>query len=228
VIGRTAVFAMSRVVRRFDSHGSSVPVLRGVDLAVRRGEFVAITGPSGSGKSTLLHLAALLDAPDEGSLVFDGQDTAKLTDAQLCRLRGRAVGMVFQRFCLLPHRTVRQNVAFRYRYVDDDDAGADTASRVERVLVALDLSHVADRPVRLLSGGEMQRVAIARAVAMEPSLLIADEPTGNLDRSAAQSVMQAFRQLNERGLTILMVTHNEGLLQYCSRRLRLEDGYLTT
>ncbi|HEY8240589.1 MAG TPA: ABC transporter ATP-binding protein [Kiritimatiellia bacterium] len=201
-----------------------VDVLHGVDLRVRRGEFIGITGPSGSGKSTLLNLAALLDQPTAGTLRLDGEDISGLDADQLCERRKTKIGMVFQQFCLLPGRSARDNVAFRFRYTGCPRGEA--LERADATLRQLGLASLADRPARLLSGGEMQRVAIARAVALRPALLAADEPTGNLDHTAATAVLESFRRMNEEGLTILLVTHNEALLAYCTRHLVCRNGAL--
>jgi putative ABC transport system ATP-binding protein len=218
------ILSLAGLTRTFRTATGFVPVLQGVDLRILAGEFVMITGPSGSGKSTLLHLAALLDTPTSGRVRFLGRETACLDETERCRLRGLAVGMVFQRFCLLPHRTALENVLFRYRYVPHDlrEARADA----ERALASVGLESVRDRPARVLSAGEMQRVAIARAVVLPPSLLVADEPTGNLDREAGNGVMECFRRLHRGGITVLMVTHNEGLLPHASRHMVCRDGTL--
>jgi len=218
----SAVLCMRGVCKSFPSARGPVDVLRDVTLSVHRGDFVAVTGPSGSGKTTLAHLCALLDRPTSGSLLFDEQDVSAMDEQQRTSIRKHKIGMVFQKFSLLPHRTARENVLFRFRYLDrrPDDAGELALAALAR----LGLAHVADRPARVLSGGEMQRVAIARAVAETPHLLIADEPTGNLDAGSAAEVMQCFRHLNREGITILMVTHNTDLLPYCNRHLLCTVG----
>jgi putative ABC transport system ATP-binding protein len=193
-----------------------------MNISVSQGEFVAITGPSGSGKSTLLHLAGLLDHPSSGRVIFDGQDVSTLEELDLCRLRKQKIGMVFQKYCLLPHRSILGNVLFRFRYLDDDRA--DAHRRSVQALDTMGLMKIANRPARLLSGGEMQRVAIARSVALVPRLLLADEPTGNLDQSSANTVMECFRNLNQEGMTILMVTHNEALLDFCTHHFVCQAG----
>lgn len=215
---------MIGVTRTFrDSHGP-VEVLRGIDIAIKPGEFVIITGPSGSGKTTLLNIVAMLDRPTSGRSLFCGHDVLELPDAELCETRGCGVGMVFQKFHLLPYRSVFENVLFRWRYVR---AGRDDPRRAaEKALALVGLADIMHRPVRLLSAGEMQRVAIARAVALPPTLLVADEPTGNLDASSATAVMNCFRALNAAGITILMVTHNEHLLEYGTRHLICKAGIL--
>jgi putative ABC transport system ATP-binding protein len=195
-----------------------------VDLTVRAGDFVMVTGPSGSGKSTLLHLAALLDHPSEGRLVFEGRDVSALAETELCGIRKHRIGMVFQKYCLLPHRSVLENVLFRFRYTGHTPERARAAAL--GALRQMDMEAVLNRPARVLSGGEMQRVAIARAVALRPALLVADEPTGNLDAGTAGAVMQCFRTLHREGLTILMVTHNAALLPFCTRHLLCRDGEL--
>jgi ABC-type lipoprotein export system ATPase subunit len=218
------VLRMEAVARAFPSPQGRVDALRRVDLAVHPGDFVAITGPSGSGKSTLLHLAALLDAPSGGRVVFEGRDTSGLEEKDLCEIRKSKIGMVFQKFCLLPHRSALENVAFRFRYTGAPAAAA--RELAAQALAEVGLESVQHREVRVMSGGEMQRVAIARAVALRPSLLVADEPTGNLDAASARGVMEAFRLLNGRGITVLMATHNRSLLEYCSRHLECRDGEL--
>lgn len=212
------------VRKHFDAPHGRVDVLKGIDLTVNPGEFVGVTGPSGSGKSTLLNLAAMLDTPSEGTLAFDGREVSEMTDADLCGFRRSRVGMVFQKYCLLPHRSVLDNVLFRFRYVPHDRKEAE--DKAMRVLDLMGLADIVDRPARLLSGGEMQRVAIARAVVQEPRLLVADEPTGNLDGRTAESVMACFADLNRKGLTVLLVTHNESLLAFCTRCVRCTDGKL--
>ncbi len=208
----------------FGTNARTVSVLNGVNFSLKAGEFVAITGPSGSGKSTLLNMASLLDQPTSGAVWFDNQEVGGLDEDALCNIRKHSIGMVFQKYCLLPHRSVLENVMFRYRYLNDKRKLVQKKAREAIDLVGL--SDVVDQPARLLSGGEMQRVSIARAIVKRPQLLVADEPTGNLDKDSAQTVMEYFAELHRAGLTILLVTHNETLLDYCSRHLVCSGGNL--
>ena len=210
--------------RNVSRNFGNVEVLRGVNLAVRPGEFIAITGPSGSGKSTMLHLAALLDAPSRGEIFLEGENISAADPRRQTELRKRKIGMIFQRANLLSRRSALANVAFRFRYTGESSAFARDAAM--RALAQVGLGEIAERPARVLSGGEMQRVAIARAIALPPALLLADEPTGNLDRASAKSVMETLAELNRGGITILLVTHNDELLSYCSRHCALHDGEL--
>lgn len=219
---RQPILSMEDVSKVFPTPRASVTVLHSVTLALYSGEFAAITGPSGSGKTTLLNLAALLDRPTTGKVSFGGQDVSRLDEPGLNTLRKLRVGMVFQRFCLLSHRTVLENVLFRFRYLDLPRA--ETLRLAKTALADLGLSQHADQPARLLSGGEMQRTAIARAVALPPELLLVDEPTGNLDQAAAGEVMRCFQDLNRRGIAILLATHNPALLKYCRRRFVCREG----
>ena len=218
------VLAMRGVWKSFATPRGPVHVLRGMDLEIERGRFVVITGPSGSGKSTFLNLASLLDGPTKGTIHFGGRVVSTLSERELCGVRKERLGMVFQKFCLLTHRSALENVMFRFRYLDTSapEVRALSLAALERV----GLAGQADQPVRLMSGGEMQRVAIARAVARRPDLLVADEPTGNLDRASAEGVMHTFQRLHADGITILMVTHNEALLAYADRHLVCRDGRL--
>lgn len=218
------ILELKGVTRVFSDPRGPVRVLSGVELKVRPGDFVVITGPSGSGKTTLLNIAALLDRPTDGSARFRGRDIAGLADGELCRIRATEIGMVFQKFHLLQHRTVLENVLFRWRYVDS--GAVDIRAEAERALRQVGLDAIAHRQARLLSAGEMQRTAIARATALPPRLLLADEPTGNLDGESASSVMQCFRTLNAGGMTIMMVTHNEHLLAHGARHLVCRGGRL--
>lgn len=204
---------------------SRVTGLTRADLSIPHGEFLAVTGPSGSGKTTLLNLATLLDRPSDGAMCFAGRDVAALSEAEICALRGTAIGIVFQACHLLPAWSVLDNVMLRFRYLDvpRDEARA----RAIDALATVGLAALTERPARLLSGGEMQRVAIARAIASRPALLAADEPTGNLDSASATAVMDCLRVLNNEGLTILLVTHNPALLAYCSRHVECRDGMLS-
>ena len=222
--GSHPVLRLAGVEKSFPSPSGSVAVLRGVDLCVQPGEFVMITGPSGSGKTTLLHLAALLDRPTAGRVIFDGRDTADMDEAEMSAARGRHVGMVFQKFHLLPHRSALANGLFRFRYAHAP--AGDPTHLARRALAEVGLDAVADRTARLLSAGEMQRVAIARAVALRPRLLLADEPTGNLDQASAEAVMGCFRKLNAEGIAILMATHNDALVASGSRHLVCRGGML--
>jgi putative ABC transport system ATP-binding protein len=218
------VLEMRDVARSFATAHGRVEVLRSVNLRVAEGEFIAVTGPSGSGKTTLLHLAALLDRPDRGAIRFEDRDVSALPEEQQAEIRKLKIGMVFQTFCLLPHRTALENVAFRFRYLGL--SGSEARSRSEEILRAFGMLPIADQPARLLSGGEMQRLAIARAVVARPRLLLADEPTGNLDRDSTRTVMETLRTLHDSGLSVVLATHNENLLAYCSRRLVCDGGCL--
>ena len=218
----TAVLQFADVQKAFPGPRGPVQVLHGIDLDIREGDFVAITGPSGSGKSTFLNLAGLMDRPTGGTLRFDGDDVSTLLERDLSQLRKRGIGMVFQKFCLLPHRSALRNVEFRYRYLPTGPREARARSRA--ALARVGLASLARQPARLLSGGEMQRVAIARAVAEQPRLLLADEPTGNLDAATATDIMRVFQDLNQDGITILLATHNPALLEYASRHVVFEDG----
>src|SRR5919204_5925978 len=203
-----------------------VPALRGVSFSVRRGELVAIVGPSGSGKSTLLHVIGTLERPSSGVVRIGGVDAARLGDRELSRLRAREIGFVFQQFFLAEHATVRENVADGLLY-----AGAPAAERYARAEEALErvgLSHRARFKPTKLSGGERQRVAIARALVGRPAIVLADEPTGNLDSTTGASIMALIRELNAGGATIIMITHDAGLADQLPRQIRVLDGQVVS
>jgi putative ABC transport system ATP-binding protein len=205
-------------------YGEQPPVaaLRGVSFSVQRGELVAIVGPSGSGKSTLLHIMGTLERPSSGVVRIGGVDAAQLDDRALSQLRARRIGFVFQQFFLAEHATVRENVADGLLY-----AGVPAAERYERADEALErvgLSARARFKPAKLSGGERQRVAIARALVGRPAIVLADEPTGNLDSTTGASIMALIRELNGAGATILMITHDGGLADQLPRQIRMLDG----
>jgi putative ABC transport system ATP-binding protein len=212
------------VRKAFRGPGGEVEVLRGVDLVLGAGEFGVITGPSGSGKTTLLMVAGLLLPADGGKVEFDGRETSGLDEGERADIRKQGVGMVFQKFCLLPHRNALDNVAFRFRYLDHDarEALRLSTAALERV----GLADKAQQAARLLSAGEMQRVAIARALALPPKLLLADEPTGNLDPDSAARVMALFRELNRAGMSILLVTHNPDWVAPGTTHWTMHAGHL--
>jgi putative ABC transport system ATP-binding protein len=198
--------------------------LRDVTLAVHAGELVAVTGPSGSGKSTLVHLMAALDRPTAGSVRIAGQEISRLPDRALAGLRARRIGMVFQQFFLIESLTAVENVAMGlvYRGVP----AARRRQRAEEALRQVGLAHRVTHRARQLSGGERQRVAIARAVIGEPAIVIADEPTGNLDSAASASVMSLLTQLNAEGTTVVIVTHDPVVAAAAGRRVSIRDGQL--
>jgi len=201
-----------------------VEVLHGIDLVLRGGEFCALMGPSGSGKSTLLNVIGLLDRPTGGRLLIDGRDTGGLDDHALTHLRGHSIGFVFQYHYLLPAFTAAENVLMPM-LVDRGRPDAAMRRRAEELLESMDLARLRDNVVTKLSGGQQQRVAVARALAMNPALVLADEPTGNLDTKSAQGVFDLMRRVNqEQGTTILLVTHNHDLAAQCDRIVELVDG----
>lgn len=212
------------VQKSFPSSSGPVAILRGVDLRLDPGAFGVITGPSGSGKTTLLMLAGLLMAPDTGRVVFDGCEVAGLDERARADLRKHGVGMVFQKFCLMPHRSALDNVQFRFRYLDTGEREA--RERAEAALERVGLAAKARQTARLLSAGEMQRVAIARALALPPRLLLADEPTGNLDPDSGAGVMALFRELNQSGMSLLLVTHNPEWVTPGAVHWKMHDGHL--
>jgi putative ABC transport system ATP-binding protein len=199
-----------------------VPALRGVDLAVAAGEFLSIIGPSGSGKSTLFHIIGGLTPPTAGQVRVADQDLAHMTDAARTRMRKRTVGFVFQKFNLLPNLTARDNIAVaRHIAGMDGEPSAD----FQEILKVLGIDGRLDHKPAALSGGEQQRVAIARAIVNHPAILLADEPTGNLDTENSKAVLEILRDLNQRmGQTILMITHNPEAAEYGHSILRMRDG----
>jgi len=201
-----------------------VPALRGVDLIVQAGEFLSIVGPSGSGKSTLFHIIGGLTPPTSGLVRVAGQDLASMTDAGRTRMRKRSVGFVFQKFNLLPNLTARHNIAVA-RFIAGNTGPLD--GQFEEVLRLLGVAERLDHKPAALSGGEQQRIAIARAIVNHPAILLADEPTGNLDSENSKAVLEVLRGLNERlGQTILMITHNPEAAAYGHRTVNMRDGQI--
>lgn len=218
----TLMIRTSSLTRRFHVGDSWVHALDRVDLDVHEGEFVAVMGPSGSGKSTLMNILGCLDTPDDGEYRFLDKEVSALDDAELSRMRNERIGFVFQSFHLLPRMTALENVMVPLRYSD-----ADVATMQSRGLQLLDRLGLGDRiehRPNQLSGGQRQRVAIARSLINEPPLLLADEPTGNLDSRTSEEIMSLFRELNAGGQTILMVTHEEEIAASASRLIRMRDG----
>jgi putative ABC transport system ATP-binding protein len=212
--------------REYDMGGEIVRALRGVDLAIRRNEYVAIMGPSGSGKSTLMNLIGCLDTPNAGEYWLNGELVSEKKDDELARVRNKEIGFVFQTFNLLPRASALHNVELPLVY-----AGAGSKERKERAMDALTKVQLADRASHRpneLSGGQRQRVAIARALVNNPSILLADEPTGNLDSTTSEEIMRVFEDLANQGQTVIMVTHEPDIAAHARRVVVLRDGLIAS
>jgi putative ABC transport system ATP-binding protein len=203
-----------------------VPAVRGVSLEIKRGEFVALMGASGSGKSTLMNILGCLDRPSSGKYILDGADVSGLDRDQLADIRNRKLGFVFQNFNLLPRTSARENAELPLLYNTDHLSHAQLRERADSVLASVGLAGREDHHPSQLSGGQQQRVAIARALINEPEMLLADEPTGNLDSRTSVEIMAIFQQLNTRGITIIMVTHEQDIAAYAQRNVVMRDGLI--
>jgi putative ABC transport system ATP-binding protein len=220
-----AVIAVKSLVKTYIVGEVEVRALRGVNLEVQRGEFLAVTGPSGSGKSTFMHIAGCLDRPTAGQYFLDGQDVSRMTKDQLAAVRNKKIGFVFQGFNLLSRTTALDNVELPLLYGGATMKTAERHRRAMEVLTAVGLRDRADHHPNQLSGGQQQRVAIARALINNPSILLADEPTGNLDSRTSIEVMDIFQRLNrERSITVLLITHEHDIAEYGTRIVTFRDG----
>jgi len=222
MIQESTVIALQGIQRLYRMGDETIYALRGVDLSIERNEYVALMGPSGSGKSTLMNLIGCLDSPSAGSYWLNGQDVAGLSDNQLAQIRNKEIGFVFQTFNLLPRLSALDNVALPLIY-----AGVSEAQRRERALEVLNQVGLGDRVSHKpneLSGGQRQRVAVARALVNRPSLILADEPTGNLDSKTSIEIMELFATIHALGNTIVLVTHEEDIARHAHRMVRLKDG----
>jgi putative ABC transport system ATP-binding protein len=216
-----ALIQLEGVTKTYDAGENAVQALRGVDVAIRQGEFVAIIGPSGSGKSTLMHIVGCLDSPTSGKYWLDGEDVAELSARQLARIRNQKIGFIFQTFNLLPRATILKNVELPLLY-----AGISRSERRERAMATLQRVGLANRSKARpneLSGGQRQRVAIARALVNNPSLVLADEPTGNLDQKTGSEIIDIFEKLAGEE-TILLVTHDPMIADRTERHIKIVDG----
>jgi putative ABC transport system ATP-binding protein len=223
----TPAFELQQIRHQFEAPGAgTLEILAGVQLAVKRGERVAILGPSGSGKSTLLSIIAGLQRPTSGEVLWNGREISRIPERELAPLRAKSIALVFQQFLLIPHLTALENVSLPLEL--QGRSRGESRSRALALLQELGLGERADHFPRMLSGGECQRVAIARAMIVEPTLLLADEPTGNLDPRTSDSVFEMLLDLPKHGKVgaLVLVTHNEGLARRCDRRLRLLNGLL--
>jgi putative ABC transport system ATP-binding protein len=218
----TALIQLQGVTKTYDAGELAVQALSGIDLAVERGQMVAVIGPSGSGKSTLMHILGCLDAPTTGSYHLDGQDVASLGSFQLAAVRNRKIGFVFQTFNLLPKASLLRNVELPLLY--GGAAAAERRERAQAALARVGLGERAKHRPAELSGGQRQRAAIARALVMEPSLILADEPTGNLDSRTGQEILGIFDAMHAKGETIVIVTHDPRIAERCQRVVRIVDG----
>ena len=217
-----AILQLRSITRDFKMGAQTVHVLKGIDLDIFKNQYVALMGPSGSGKSTLMNLLGCLDTPTEGSYVLNGSDVSALDDNALAEIRNNEIGFVFQTFNLLPRSTALENVALPLVY-----AGWGKEERIARaseVLTQVGLGDRMDHKPNQLSGGQRQRVAIARALVNKPALILADEPTGNLDSKTSVEIMKLFDEIQAAGNTVILVTHEEDIAQYAKRVIRLVDG----
>ena len=216
------IIQTTNISRRYVMGEEVIQALKDVTISVNRGEYVAFMGPSGSGKSTLMNIVGCLDTPTSGRYILNNQDVSEMTENELATVRNKEIGFVFQTFNLLPRQSSLENVALPLIY-----AGSNKADRIEKAMLALKgvgLENRAGHKPNELSGGQRQRVAIARALVNDPSILLADEPTGNLDSKTSYEIMDLFDQLYSKGNTIVMVTHEDDIAQYAHRIVRLRDG----
>ncbi len=222
----SSVIQLRDIQKSYFMANQAIPVLKGINLDINRNEYVALMGPSGSGKSTLMNILGCLDSPTSGMYSLNGHDVSKMTDDELAGIRNIEIGFVFQQFNLLPRLSAAENVALPLVY-----AGIAKKERIERAMVALEKVGLADRSHHKsneLSGGQIQRVAIARALVNNPSILLADEPTGKLDSKTSVEVMELFGKIQSAGNTVVLVTHEEDIAQYAHRVVRLRDGLIET
>ena len=217
---------LTNLTKRFTTDEVETSALNGVDLQVDEGEFVAVMGPSGCGKSTLLNIIGMLDTPDEGSYLFANEEIAHCTESQRANLRKNNLGFIFQSFNLIDELTVHENIDLALLY--QGVTSKERKQRVTGVLEKMNIAHRAKHFPQQLSGGQQQRVAIARALVSKPKLILADEPTGNLDSKHGQDVMNMITELNDNGTTVLMVTHSEDHAQCAHRTVRMLDGQIVS
>jgi putative ABC transport system ATP-binding protein len=223
------LIAITHLTKVYGVGAVAVHALRGVDLQVRQGEFLAVMGPSGSGKSTLMNILGCLDRPTGGSYVLDGEDVSRLSKNKLAEVRNRKIGFVFQSYNLLPQLTAAKNVMLPLLYDGHQHlSDAECQERAVATLEAVGLSDRGHHRPNELSGGQQQRVAIARALVNNPSLILADEPTGNLDTQASEEIVALLHQLHEQGATIVMVTHEPGIADHAGRVVVLVDGQIAS
>ncbi|MDW3210025.1 MAG: ABC transporter ATP-binding protein [Reichenbachiella sp.] len=218
------IIKTTEIGRKYVMGAETIHALKTISISIKKGEYVAFMGPSGSGKSTLMNIIGCLDTPSAGTYILNNHDVSDLDENELAEIRNKEIGFVFQTFNLLPRSTALENVALPLVY-----AGMGKSDREERALEVLEGVGLADRALHRpneLSGGQRQRVAIARALVNNPSIILADEPTGNLDTKTSYDIMELFEQLHSQGNTIIMVTHEEDIAQYAHRIIRLRDGVI--
>ena len=219
---KNATIEVSHISKIYNTEAMETVALADISFEINKGEFVAIMGPSGSGKSTLMHILGALDTPTSGTYILDGENVEKLSDDELADIRNRKIGFIFQAFNLLPRTTVMQNVMLPMRY-----AGIPLEERMEKAKKYIDmvgLGHRLNHTSNQISGGQQQRVAIARALAMNPAILLADEPTGNIASAQAEEIMAIFQELNMQGHTIIMITHESDIADHAKRVIHVKDG----
>ncbi|WP_297511557.1 ABC transporter ATP-binding protein [Flavobacterium sp.] len=219
-----SLIKIKAIKRDFQLGSETINVLKGIDLEIQKGEYVALMGPSGSGKSTLMNLLGCLDTPTSGTYILNGKDVSKMHDDDLAEVRNKEIGFVFQTFNLLPRTTALDNVALPMVYAGYSKA--DRHQRAKEVLSQVGLADRMDHQPNQLSGGQRQRVAVARALVNNPSIILADEPTGNLDSKTSEEIMKLFDAIHASGNTVILVTHEEDIAQYAHRIIRLRDGII--
>ena len=218
------VIEIRNIIRDFPLGQETVHVLKGIDLDIKKGEYVAIMGPSGSGKSTLMNLLGCLDTPTSGSYILNGKDVSQMSDDELAEIRNHEIGFVFQTFNLLPRTTALENVALPMIYAGKSKK--DRTKRAEEVLEDVGLADRMDHKPNQLSGGQRQRVAVGRALVNKPSIILADEPTGNLDSKTSEEIMLLIDDIHKNGNTVIVVTHEEDIAARAHRIIRLLDGMI--
>jgi len=214
------IIELKNITKIYKSEGGNTLALDDIDLNIQQGEFLAIMGPSGSGKSTLMNILGLLDVPTSGTYILNEQKVSKLKEKELAKIRNKEIGFVFQQFNLLPRTTVFDNVLMPTIYGDIPNP----KEKAEALIDMVGLKNWRKHKSNQLSGGQIQRVAIARALMMDPSIILADEPTGNLDTKRSAEIMELFKEINEKGSTIVLITHEEYLANYASRIIHIQDG----
>ncbi|NBL65872.1 ATP-binding cassette domain-containing protein [Flavobacterium sp. NST-5] len=219
-----ALIDIKDIKRDFILGDETINVLKGIDLNIQKGEYVALMGPSGSGKSTLMNLLGCLDTPTSGTYILNGKDVSQMSDNELAEIRNKEIGFVFQTFNLLPRTTALNNVALPMIYAGYSKS--ERTKRAEEVLTQVGLGDRMDHEPNQLSGGQRQRVAVARALVNRPSIILADEPTGNLDSKTSVEIMNLFDEIHANGNTVILVTHEEDIAEHAHRIIRLRDGLI--